>query len=64
MSELVLVFGVIVATFGTLIGLLVVFRKWMLLRERIERETASEAEPPAHAAAVSKAHAARRDMAA
>ena len=35
MSEMSVPLGVMVATFGTLIGLLIVFRKWLAIRERM-----------------------------
>jgi hypothetical protein len=46
MGEMVVPLGVIVATFGTLIGLLIVFRKWLAIRERMIAEMFPDTSAP------------------
>jgi hypothetical protein len=49
MGEMVVVLGVIVATFGTLVGLLIAFRKWLAIRERIIAEMFPDESAPVEA---------------
>ena len=49
MSEMIVPLGVMVATFGTLIGLLIAFRKWLAIRERMIAEMFPDTSAPVQA---------------
>jgi len=46
MSELVLPFAIMALTVLVLAGLLLCFRKWLALRDQLDRPAASTAAPP------------------
>jgi hypothetical protein len=49
MGEMIVPLGVMVATFGTLIGLLIAFRKWLAIRERMIAEMFPDTSAPVQA---------------
>jgi hypothetical protein len=55
MNELVLPFAVMALTVAVMLGLLVVFRKWLALREQIDRESRPAA-PEARAQSTHRPH--------